>query len=85
MNAKQRQLRLADYVEHMLDASKTARSYVAGITKTEFLDARMIQQAVILNLIVIGEAAVQIETEFPDYARDNPAIPGRNCAACVFA
>jgi uncharacterized protein with HEPN domain len=61
------------------------RSYVAGITKTEFLDARMIQQAVILNLIVIGEAAVQIETEFPDYARDNPAIPGRNCAACVFA
>jgi len=85
MNAKQRQLRLADYVEHMLDASKTARSYVAGITKTGFLDARMIQQAVILNLIVIGEAAVQIKTEFPDYARDNPAIPGRNCAACVIA
>lgn len=27
----------------------------------------MIQQAVILNLIVIGEAAVQIETEFPGF------------------
>ncbi|MDR5736606.1 MULTISPECIES: HepT-like ribonuclease domain-containing protein [unclassified Caballeronia] len=54
----------------MLDASKTARGYVAGIEKTAFLDARMMQQAVILDVIVIGEAAVQIE-----YAQNNPAIP----------
>jgi hypothetical protein len=33
MNAKQRQLRIVDYVEHMLDASRTACRYVEGIDK----------------------------------------------------
>ena len=77
MNAKQRQLRLGDYVEHILEASKTARGYVEEIDKSEFMETRMIQQAVILNLIVIGEAAVQIETEFPDFAQTNPSVPGK--------
>jgi uncharacterized protein with HEPN domain len=75
MNARQHQLRLADYIDHMLDASRTARSYVEQIDKDEFLNTRMIQQAVVLNLIVIGEAAVQIETEYPDFARGKPAVP----------
>jgi uncharacterized protein with HEPN domain len=75
MSAKQRQLRLGDYVEHMLDASRTARSYVDSIDKAGFMETRMIQQAVVLNLIVIGEAAVQIETEFPDFAVANPSVP----------
>lgn len=46
MNAKQRQLRLGDYLEHMRDASRTARGYLDGIDKSEFLETRMIQQAV---------------------------------------
>ncbi len=69
----------------MLDASRTARKYVSGIDQADFLSTRMVQQAVILNLIVIGEAAVQIETEFPDFARDNPAVPWKNCEACATA
>jgi uncharacterized protein with HEPN domain len=36
MNARQHQLRLADYIDHMLDASRTARSYVERIDKDEF-------------------------------------------------
>ncbi|MDR5877082.1 DUF86 domain-containing protein [Caballeronia sp. LZ032] len=43
--------------------------------KAEFMETPMIQQAVILNLIVIGEAAVQIETEFPAFAQANAAVP----------
>jgi uncharacterized protein with HEPN domain len=35
----------------------------------------MIQQAVILNLIVLGEAAVQIETEFPEFAQAHASVP----------
>jgi hypothetical protein len=30
MNARQRQLRLPDYLAYMLDASRLARSYVKG-------------------------------------------------------
>ena len=35
----------------------------------------MVQQAVILNLIVIGEAAVQVEAEYPDFASANSVVP----------
>jgi uncharacterized protein with HEPN domain len=83
MNAKQRQLRVVDYVEHMLEASRTARGYIEGIDKAEFLETRMIQQAVILNLIVICEASVQIETEFPNLPRPMRPFPGKSCAACA--
>jgi uncharacterized protein with HEPN domain len=75
MNAKQRQLRLADYLEHMLEAERLARSYVHGMNQKAFVENRLVQQAVILNLIVIGEAAVQIETEYPDFAAANQAVP----------
>ncbi|MDR5770600.1 DUF86 domain-containing protein [Caballeronia sp. LZ002] len=75
MNAKQRQLRLTDYIDHLLDASRTARGYVQKLSKADFVANRMVQQAVILNLIVIGEAAVQIETEFPDFAKSNATVP----------
>ncbi len=34
MNAKQHQLRLANYVDHMLDASRTARGYVERIARS---------------------------------------------------
>jgi len=60
MNAKQRQLRLQDYLEHMLEASRLAQQYLAGIDKAEFFASRMIQQAVLMNIVIIGETATQI-------------------------
>jgi hypothetical protein len=42
MNAKQRQLRLQDYLEHMLEASRLAQQYLTGIDKAEFLASRTI-------------------------------------------
>ena len=59
----------------MLEAERLARSYVGKMTSSAFLEDRMVQQAVILNLIVIGEAAVQIETEYPDFAAANQVVP----------
>ena len=75
MNAKQRQLRAADYVEHMLDAIKLVRSYVDGMSKDDFVADKKTQQAVILNIIVIGEAATQTADECPDFTAANPDIP----------
>ncbi len=37
MNARKKQLRQADYLEHMLDAIRLARSYVDGLSKEDFL------------------------------------------------
>lgn len=60
MNAKQRQFRHTDYVEHILDAARQACSYVEGISKEQSMQERKTQDAVILKLLVIGEAAAQI-------------------------
>jgi len=75
MNAKQRELRYEDYLDHILDAIKLARSYVEGLTKEEFLADKKTQQAVILNIVVIGEAATQLVTECPDFAEQHPELP----------
>jgi uncharacterized protein with HEPN domain len=52
-------LRLQDYVDHMLDATRLAREYVASMSKADFLVDRRTQQAVVLNLITIGEIATR--------------------------
>jgi len=49
--------RLPDYLDHMLEAAQLACNYVEGLDKNEFNADKRTQQAVILNLIIIGEAA----------------------------
>ena len=75
MNAKQRQMRYLDYLAHMLDAIRQARGYVEGLSKQDFLDDKKTQDAVILKLLVLGEAAAQIVNECPDFAGQHPEIP----------
>jgi uncharacterized protein with HEPN domain len=75
MNAKQRQLRHVDYVEHILDAARQACSYVAGMSKEVFMQDRKTQDAVMLKVLVIGEAAAQILGEHSSFARQRPDIP----------
>jgi len=75
MNAMQRQLRHADYLEHMIDAISLALSYVDGMSKDNFLADKKTQQAVILNIIVIGEAATKIADECPEFAAAHTNVP----------
>ena len=46
--------RLIDYLGHMLQAARLAYSYVEGLGKDDFLADTRTQQAVILNIVVIG-------------------------------
>lgn len=78
MNAKQRQFRAADYVQHILDAIELVHSYVEGMPKIDFLADKRTQQAVILNLIVMGEAATQIADECPDFAATHAHVPWKH-------
>jgi len=72
MNAAQR---YTDYLEHMLEAVRLARSYVAGLSKADFVDDRKTQQAVILNILVIGEAATQLANEYPEFVAVHSELP----------
>jgi uncharacterized protein with HEPN domain len=69
MDAKQRQLRLQDYLEHMLEASRLVQQCLAGIDKAEFFGSRMIQQAVLMNIVIIGETATKIRDEHTDFVK----------------
>ncbi len=51
------------------------RSYIEGLTKEDFLADKKTQQAVILNIIVIGEAATKIADESPEFAAKYPEVP----------
>jgi uncharacterized protein with HEPN domain len=67
--------RLPDYIDHMLEAVGQARSYVEGMSKLDFLEDKRTQQAVVLNLIVIGEVATKILKDHEDFANQHTSVP----------
>ena len=70
--------RLADYLGHMRQAIADASGFVEGMAKSDFMADKRTQQAVIMSLIVLGEAATKVMDRHPDFAQRNPAIPWRN-------
>ena len=69
--------RLADYLDHMLAASTDACGFVEGIGKEEFLADKRTQQAVVMSLVIIGEAAAKIMDQYGDFAAAQSTIPWR--------
>lgn len=75
--------RLIDYLGHMLEAAQLAYSYVEGLDKNDFLADTRTQQAVILNIIVIGEAATKLAKDYPGFIGRNPDVPWRSRACAT--
>jgi uncharacterized protein with HEPN domain len=61
----------------MLEATRLAQQHIAGIEKDHFLGDKLRQHAVMMNLVIIGEAATKIREGFPDFVEANPrpALP----------
>lgn len=49
---------------HILDAAERISVYLSGIGREEFVSNRMLQDAVIRNLEIVGEACVNLTPEF---------------------
>ena len=64
----------ADLFEHMRDAASQALAYIEGLAKEDFLADRRTQQAVTLNLIVLGEAATKLMDRHAELIADYPQI-----------
>ena len=69
--------RLPDYLDHMHQAVVNACAFTEGMSKDEFLTDRRTQQAVVMSLIIIGEAVTKIIDHHASFA----AI----CVRCVIA
>jgi uncharacterized protein with HEPN domain len=70
--------RLPDYLDHIEQAAKDASSFIEGLTKDDFLTNKCVQQAVIMSLIIIGEANTKIMDKHPDFSVTNPEVPWRS-------
>lgn len=69
------QQRLADYLAHILEAIKRIDTYTEDMDQAAFLKTPLIQDAVIRNLEVIGEACNNIGKRFPAFAAAHPELP----------
>lgn len=67
--------RTGDYLEHILEAIDRIQRYVAGKSKTDFIADTILQDAVLRNLGIIGEAARKILAASPEFAVQHPEIP----------
>ncbi len=60
------------YLRHIRDAIQQVHRYLQSVSRDEFFEEEMRQDAVIRQLSIIGEAAGDLSEEF---RRDYPSIP----------
>lgn len=68
-------LRVADYLQHIAQAIERIGRYTAGMDETAFRADELVQDAVIRNLEVVGEACRNIERADPSFAASRPDLP----------
>lgn len=69
--------RLSDYLDHMQRAATEAGGFVDGMGKDEFFVDRRTQQAVIMSLIVIGEAGTKVMDGYAEFTQEHADVPWR--------
>lgn len=67
--------RLRDYLGHILEAIERIQRYVSNMKKADYLASQIVQDAVIRNFKVIGEASRNIQRAYPVFAAEHPEIP----------
>jgi uncharacterized protein with HEPN domain len=70
--------RLADYLDHMRHAIADAQSFTESMAQADFERDKRTQQAVVMSLIVLGEAATRVMDQHPAFAEQHKQIPWRN-------
>ena len=70
--------RLPDYLDHIQQAAVDARSFVEGLAKDDFLADKRTQQAVIMSLIIIGEAATKVMDGHAEFTQVHAEVPWRS-------
>jgi len=67
--------RLADYLLHIIEAIQRIDRYTEDMDEMAFLCNPLVQDAVVRNIEIIGEASNNIEKKHPDFVIAHPEIP----------
>jgi len=68
-------LRTIDYLGHILQAIERIQRYTADLDEAAFLHSELVQDAVIRNIEIVGEAANNVLRMAADFAAAHPDIP----------
>lgn len=68
-------LRVPDYLGHILQAIERIERYTADMDEVGFLNSELVQDAVIRNIEIIGEASNNIQRAGPEFAARHDDIP----------
>jgi uncharacterized protein with HEPN domain len=66
--------RLVDYLQHILTAIEKIQRYTET-DKDDFVGSDLVQDAVIRNLEIVGEASRNIDRDFPEFVAAHPELP----------
>ena len=69
------EFRAKDYLLHMLEATDRVFQNTANVSEAEFSANSLLQDAVIRNIEIIGEAARNLLEAAPEFAAKYPSIP----------
>ena len=67
-----------DLLRHLREAAGQAVTYVEGLSREDFLADKRTQQAVILNIIILGEAATKLMDHHPATVSGFPQVEWRS-------
>jgi uncharacterized protein with HEPN domain len=70
--------RAPDYVEHIAGAIDQINVYVLGVSQAQFFDDRLIQDGVLRQLMVIGEACSKLLRQCPAFTASHPEVAWRS-------
>lgn len=70
--------RLPDYLDHMRQAIVDAQSFTEGMAQEDFIQDKRTQQAVVMSLIVLGEAATKVLDQYSAFTEQHKQIPWRS-------
>ena len=59
--------RLLDYLEHLRQAASDACGFIHGLSKEDFLADKRTQNAIVMSLVIIGEAATKVMDRHPEF------------------
>ncbi len=73
--SKESKLHILIYLEHILMAIKRINHYTENLGEVSFLRSELIQDAVIRNIEIIGEASRNIDRHHTHFTAEHPEVP----------